>query len=302
MKARQAARGARSWGLIAARLSGCVLAGLFTATAVAAADGVQARLDGGQALRVGFAEQVPFVVMGPNGSLTGYEVDLLKTVLQGMGEKNIKVEAVPTEFGALIPGLMAGRFDVIASDLYIRPDRCKLVAFAEPTHIVNDAVVVRAGNPKNIHGYADIARDASFKLGYLSGGGPIADHAVAEGVKKSQLVTLPDVASLFAAVKTGRIDGFLNTAITHRAMLKDAKDPSLEIVEPFRQAVIDGKPAIGVGSFAFRPADKAFVQKFDKSLLTVLKSDAWVREAAKYGFARSDIPQGDVTTESLCKG
>ncbi|CAM5218084.1 Polar amino acid transport system substrate-binding protein OS=Castellaniella defragrans OX=75697 GN=HNR28_000821 PE=4 SV=1 [Castellaniella defragrans] len=275
---------------------------MLAATAVAAPESLQGRLDAGESVRVGFAEQVPFVVMGPNGSLTGYEVDLLKTVLQGMGEKSIKVQAVPTEFGALIPGLMAGRFDVIASDLYIRPDRCKLVAFAEPTHIVNDAVVVPAGNPKNIHSYADIARDSSFKLGYLSGGGPIADHALAAGVKKSQLVTLPDVASLFAAVKTHRIDGFLNTAITHRAMLKESKDSSLEIAEPFQQAVIDGKPAIGVGSFAFRPADKPFVQKFDKTLLTVLKSDAWVQAAAKYGFAKSDIPQGEVTTESLCKG
>lgn len=293
-----------SWKTLAAKASGCLMVGVALALAwpAAQADELQDRLSAGEPIRVGFAEQIPFVVMGPNQTLTGYEVDLLKTVLQKMGDGNVKIQAVPTEFGALIPGLMAKRFDVIASDLYIRPDRCKLVAFAEPTHFVNDAVVVRAGNPKGIHSYRDIARDTSFKLGYLSGGGPIADHALAEGVQKSQLVTLPDVASLFAAVKTGRIDGFLNTAITHRAMLKASPDKAVEIVEPFEQAVIDGKPAAGIGSFAFRTQDQDFVAQFNKQLVPVLESAQWLQDASQYGFSKTDIPQGTPTTASICKG
>jgi polar amino acid transport system substrate-binding protein len=273
-----------------------------TLSITAFAGDLQGRLDAGQPIRVGFAEQVPFVIPGPNGTLTGYEVDLLKTVLEQLGNRNIKIEAVPTQFGALIPGLKAKRFDVIASDLYIRPDRCKLVAFAQPTHIVNDALIVPAGNPKGIHSYQDIAKDASIKLGYLSGGGPIADHALAAGVQKSQLVTLPDVASLLAAVKTKRIDAFLNTAVTVHATLKDANDPTLAIAAPFTQAVINGKPAVGIGSYAFRPEDADFVAKFDQKLVEVLKSSQFAAVAAGYGFSKADLPQGEVSTETLCKG
>jgi len=273
---------------------------MLSAASVVHAEGLLDSVKAGKTVRVGFAEQEPFIVSGPNEQLIGYEADLLRAVLAKFGKSELK--GVPTQFGALIPGLQANRFDVIASDLYIRPDRCKLVAFAEPTHIVNDGIVVRAGNPKGIHSYTDIAKDPTLKVGYLTGGGPIADHALAAGVKPEQLVTLPDVASLFAAVKTGRIDVFLNTAVTVAATLKTANDPALERALPFAQAVIDGKPAVGVGSFAFRREDQAFVDAFNKHLIEILRSGEAARIGEPYGFSAEDIPNGDLKLSSLCAG
>lgn len=273
---------------------------LLASTAVGASAGLMDDARAGKPIRVGFAEQEPFIVTGPNGQLTGYEVDLLKAVLARMGI-DAQLEAVPTQFGALIPGLQARRFDIIASDLYIRPDRCKLVAFAEPTHFVNDGLIVPAGNPKKIHSFEDVARDPSLKLGYLVGGGPIADHALAMGVAKEQLVTLPDIASLLAAVKTGRIDAFLNTGVTIQSTVTTANDPSIERALPFAQAVIDGKTAMGIGSYAFRLEDKDFVAEFNKELGAILTSDQATTIGKPYGFTRDDIPAGTPSTAELCK-
>jgi polar amino acid transport system substrate-binding protein len=273
---------------------------LLVSTAIAASAGMLEDTKDGKTIRVGFAEQEPFIVTGPNGQLTGYEVDLLKAVLGKMGVSS-QLEAVPTQFGALIPGLQAKRFDIIASDLYIRPDRCKLVTFAEPTHFVNDGLIVLAGNPKGIHSYGDIAKDPSLKLGYLTGGGPIADHALAMGVTKDQLVTLPDIASLLAAVKTGRIDAFLNTGVTVQSTLKTANDPTVERAAPFEQAVIDGKTAMGIGSYAFRLEDKPFVDEFNAKLTAILTSDEAKAIGEPYGFTADDIPTGKITTADLCK-
>lgn len=271
---------------------------LLASTAAAFA-GLLADAKAGKPIRVGFAEQEPFIVSGPNGQLTGYEVDLLKAVLSKMSI-TAQLEAVPTQFGALIPGLQAKRFDIIASDLYIRPDRCKLVAFAEPTHFVNDGLIVRAGNPKGIHSFQDVAKNSSLKIGYLVGGGPIADHALAMGVTKEQLVTLPDIVSLLAAVKTGRIDAFLNPAVTTQSTLKTANDPTIERAMPFEQAVVDGKTAQGIGSYAFRLEDKDFVAEFNKQLLSILKSDEGLKIGEPYGFTKEDIPAGSPTTTDLC--
>ena len=273
---------------------------VLASTAIGASAGLMDDAKAGKPVRVGFAEQEPFIVTGPNGQLTGYEVDLLKAVLTKMGI-DAQLEAVPTQFGALIPGLQAKRFDIIASDLYIRPDRCKLVAFAEPTHFVNDGLIVPAGNPKAIHGFQDVAKDPSLKMGYLVGGGPIADHALAMGVKKEQLVALPDIASLLAAVKTDRIDAFLNTGVTIQSTVKTANDPTIERAMPFEQAVIDGKTAMGIGSYAFRLEDKDFVADFNKQLLAILTSDQATKIGEPYGFTREDIPAGKPTTEDLCK-
>ena len=52
-----------------------------------------------------------------------------------------KVDAVLTEWGALIPGLKAGRFDVIAAGMYITPERCKQVAFADPQNQIPDTLL-----------------------------------------------------------------------------------------------------------------------------------------------------------------
>ncbi|MBP2562498.1 polar amino acid transport system substrate-binding protein [Neorhizobium galegae] len=274
--------------------------GLLASTVGVASAGLMEDAKAGKAIRVGFAEQEPFIVTGPNGQLTGYEVDLLKAVLSKMNI-NAKLEAVPTQFGALIPGLQAKRFDIIASDLYIRPDRCKLVAFAEPTHFVNDGLIVKAGNPKGIHSFQDVAKNPLLKIGYLVGGGPIADHAIAMGVTKEQLVTLPDIVSLLAAVKTGRVDAFLNPAVTTQSTLKTANDPTIERAMPFQQAIIDGKTVQGIGSYAFRLEDKDFVTEFDKHLLSILKSGEVLKIGEPYGFTKEDIPSGSPTTADLCK-
>lgn len=279
--------------------SALVGAALLLASLSGASAGLLDDVKAGKTVRVGFAEQEPFIVTGPNGKLTGYEVDLLNAVLAKIGK--VELEAVPTQFGALIPGLQARRFDIIASDLYIRPDRCKLVAFAEPTHFVNDGIIVAAGNPKGIHSYADIAKDPAIKLGYLTGGGPIADHALAAGVSKDQLVTLPDVASLLAAVKTKRIDAFLNTGVTVQSTIKTANDPAVERAIPFEQAIIDGKPAIGIGSYAFRLDDQPFVDEFNKHLAEILTSGEAAKIGEPYGFTAADIPDGTVKLAELCK-
>ncbi|HBX6198999.1 Arginine ABC transporter [Klebsiella quasipneumoniae] len=257
-------------------------------------------INANKSIRVGFAEQEPFIVTSANGGLSGYEVDLLDAVLARFGTK-VDLQAVPTQFGALIPGLQANRFDVIASDLWIRADRAKLVAFANPTHAIIDGVIVLKGNPKKIHSYEDIAKNPDIKLGYISGGGPIADHALSSGVKKEQLVALPDFASLINSVKTKRIDAFVNPNISINAAIKTANDPAIERAEPFKQAVIDGKSTIAYGSYAFRTSDKAFVQQFNVHLKEVIASGEALKIGEKYGFTANDIPAADFTLEDALK-
>lgn len=85
------------------------------------------------------------------GEPTGWHPDILKAAFADLGVKNLEFQV--TEFGALIPGLLAGRFDAVASGLAITPERCKQVAFGAPDLQAPDAAIVLAGNPKKIHGY-----------------------------------------------------------------------------------------------------------------------------------------------------
>ncbi len=65
-----------------------------------------------------------------------------------------EVEGVLTEFGSLIPGLAAKRFDIIAAGMYVTPERCKQVALSGPDLWGWERpflVKCKRANPKNLH-------------------------------------------------------------------------------------------------------------------------------------------------------
>ena len=65
-----------------------------------------------------------------DGTLAGEAPSILQHVLSQLGVK--EVEGVITEFGSLIPGIQAKRFDVIAAGMFILPKRCQQIVFSEP--------------------------------------------------------------------------------------------------------------------------------------------------------------------------
>src|SRR5262249_10285911 len=76
-------------------------------------------------ISVGFAYEAPYGYATPDGKLTGESPEVVKAVLDKIGIP--QVDGVLTEFGSLIPGLEAGRFDIIAAGMFITPKRCAQV-------------------------------------------------------------------------------------------------------------------------------------------------------------------------------
>src|SRR5262245_51251755 len=99
-------------------------------------------------IRIGFANEAPFGYATEDGKLTGEAPEVAKAILKKMGIA--EVDGVLTEFGSLIPGLQAGRFDIIAAGMFITPKRCEQVQFSEPSYGIGQAFLVKKGNPKNI--------------------------------------------------------------------------------------------------------------------------------------------------------
>ena len=69
--------------------------------------------------------------------------------------------------------------------------------------------------------------------------------------------------------------------------------------EPFTQPVIDGKPALGIGGYAFRVEDQEFVDEFNRHMVEIVKSPAYATMIKEFGFTEAEIPK-DVTTAELC--
>lgn len=80
----------------------------------------------------------PFTFHDETGELTGFDVEIAKEVAKRLGVKPVFVE---TQWDAMFAGLDAKRFDMIANQVGIRPDRQEKYDFSNP-YITSAAVLV----------------------------------------------------------------------------------------------------------------------------------------------------------------
>ncbi|HEX2430822.1 MAG TPA: ectoine/hydroxyectoine ABC transporter substrate-binding protein EhuB [Aestuariivirgaceae bacterium] len=274
-------------GLAAIGLSAVPLAPL----ALAASTLERAKQDG--FIRVGFANEAPFGFATPEGKLTGEAPEVAKAVLNAIGIP--QVDGVLTEFGSLIPGLKAKRFDVIAAGMFITPKRCAEIAFSEPSYGIGQAMLVKAGNPKQIADYGSIVANQDLKLAVMAGAVETG-YAKDAGVPQAQLVVLPDQSSLLAAVQAGRADAAALTALSIADMAK--KGEGVESTKPFGE--VAGKSVKGHGGFGFRKDDKELYQAFNEQLKKFIGSPEHIALVEPFGFGKDYLP--NKTMEQLCKG
>lgn len=248
-------------------------------------------------IRVGFANENPYAFAQPDGTLSGEAVEVAREVFARMGVPEI--EGVLTEFGSLIPGLQAGRFDAITAGMYVNPTRCEQVLFADPEYTIGDALIVEAGNPLNLHSYEDIAANADVSVG--TGAGYLEnDFMLAVGVAEDQIVNFPDDPSGFAGIQAGQIDAWTGTRPTLIQLLEDAGTDDYELADPFEQPVIDGSSVVNYGAAAFRFEDETLRQEFNANLDAVKSEGVLIELIGQFpGFDEGALP-GDTKAEDLC--
>ena len=98
------------------------------------------RVEAGEPIRLGFANEVPWAYPGEGNEPLGFVNAYTLGVLEEMGIESI--EPVVTDWGGLIPGLRAGRFDIITGGMYILESRRENVAFSEPMAQVSGAFIL----------------------------------------------------------------------------------------------------------------------------------------------------------------
>lgn len=249
------------------------------------------RIESGDSIRIGFANEVPWAYPGENNAPEGFVNAIALGVLDQMGYDN--VEPVVTDWGGLIPGLKANRFDVITGGMYILQSRCENVSFSEPVGQFGDAFIVPAGNPKGLENYQDIKeKDAVFVTG---AGYNTIEAAKQEGVPESNIMTVPSNTEILAAVRGGRADAGGLTYFSARNLAQQA-DGAIEVTDP--SALPDWTfNWVGIG---FRDEDQDFLEEFNAALEDYLGSEEMLAAVEEYGYTEAQLP-GDVTTEWVCE-
>ena len=245
-------------------------------------------------ITVGFAGEEPYS-FEKDGELTGATIALHEKIFKDMGIDEVK--GVKTEWGSLIPGLKAGRFDVISAGMSILPERCKEADFGDPEILYTTALMVPEGNPKNLKNLQDV-KESGAKFATMSG-------AIESGYAKSLGIKATEVKSPqdgMDAVARGRADVFALTGISLRTMDENNPDVKVEVTEPF-VAVVDGKEQVGAGATVFKKGDTSLRDAYNEELAKVTKDkESYEAVIGEFGFTDAERPKGDLTTEQLCAG
>lgn len=243
---------------------------------------------------VGFAGEAPYSFQ-ENGELTGATVALHREIFSNLGIET--VEGVNADFGALIPGLQANRFDVVSAGMSILPERCEQAAFSEPEFMYTTALMVAEGNPMDLSAMQSVA-DSGARLATMTGAIE-SDYATDLGIDSMQVATAQDGMD---AVTSGRADVFALTAISLNWLANNNPDAPVEVTESF-VAEINGERQVGAGGTVFRTDDQELLDAYNEELEKITSDEEkYLSIVGEFGFTAEELPDPELTTADLCAG
>jgi len=147
----------------------------------------------------------PYNFLNASHQVDGFDADIAKEIARRLG---VQVQFVPTEWSAMIEGLLKGKFDAVISQMTITDDRKKVMDFSQPYMRNPVNVIVRADNTR-ITGLADL-RGKRVGVGLGTN-----DEAYLRNVANPKygpftIATYDDVITSLKDLSDGRIDATIN--------------------------------------------------------------------------------------------
>lgn len=216
-----------------------------------------------------------------NGVIVGYGRDILTYMTKKLG---VKLHQLNLPFQGLLPGLLAHRFDFVATSVGITPERAKRFAFTEPIGVVHSLFVVKSSNHA-INKIEDLAgKTIGTQMGSMAQ--PIATEYEQELKKKTGkgyadlklLQSYPDVET---ALGNGTLDvGVIPSNVLAVQMRKQPGE--------FRVIGEAGQPKLL--AWVVNPGDKE-IRKFINDTLNEMRANGTLAELQKKWFGHTlDLP------------
>jgi polar amino acid transport system substrate-binding protein len=247
-------------------------------------------------ITIGFANAQPYAYLDDDGELVGEAVMIGKEVLEQYGIT--EVEGVLTEFDALLPGLVAGRYDMVMAGQFINTTRAEQVDFMNPEYQTGPAMAVRKGNPLDLHSYQDVIDNPAAVIAAVGGSSELK-YLQDLGVPEGQISVVPDFTSGFAALVAGRVDAATMQDVTLTRLFEDQPDADAERVDDFETPVIDGKKVTGwAASYVKKGENDDLIEAFNAGLEQLKESGRLLEILQEYGFGPEAFP-GDMTAAEV---
>src|SRR6516225_5617543 len=249
-------------------------------------------------LTVGIANEKPYGYVDTDGKPTGAIVEVIRAVLAPYGITELDANVV--DFGALIPGINANRFDIIGAGMYIRPARCKAIAFSNPVTRSGGAFLAKKGNPKAVHSLKEVAAKPDVTLGTQTGTSQVEEVKQA-GISQDRVVLFAKDTEALAGLQAGRVDIIYFPDLEINNLLVTSGDAGLERVQPYVQILdAQGNQVFNYQALGLRKEDGDLLAAINKQLADLLSSGKLLTILQPFGFSANELPAADVTAEKLC--
>jgi cystine transport system substrate-binding protein len=201
-----------------------------------------------------------------DGKLTGYDIDVIKAVAK---EAGLKLTFKQTQWDSIFAGVDSGRFDLIANEVTVNPERAAKYLLSEPYSISTGVLVVRKDNT-TVKSFDDV----EGKTAAQSLTSNWADEAEKLGAK-IQAVAEWDLAA--SNIVSGRVDLAINDKLAVLDYLKKNPTAPLKIVAT--------SPNVQTQAFVLSksPAHRADLRKINAAL-TAMKADGRLAAIGKKYF------------------
>lgn len=210
----------------------------------------------------------PFTYHDESGKLTGYDVEVTRAVAEKLG---VTVEFKETQWDAMMAGLKAGRFDVVANQVGLTsPERQATFDKTEP-YSWSGAVLV-ARNDSTIKSLDDI-KGIKAAQSLTSNYGEMAKAAQAE------IVPVDGLAQSLTLIEQKRAEVTLNDELAVLDYLKKNPKASVKIVWSAPAA-----EKVGSGLIVNKGNDEA-VAKFNEAM-KALQADGTLKKLGEQFFGK----------------
>jgi cystine transport system substrate-binding protein len=205
----------------------------------------------------------PFTFHDESGKLTGFDVELSEEIAKRIGAK---VEFKETQWDAIFAGLDSKRFDMIANQVGIRPDRQEKYDFSDP-YITSAGVLIAHKENDKVNTFEDIK-------GLNSAQSLTSNYADTAKKFGATLVGVEGFTQAVELLSAKRVDVTINDNLSYLDYKKQKPDAPIKIVATADDASQSG--------FMFRKDSDELVDEVNKALKAIIDDGTYKKISEKW--------------------
>ena len=267
----------------------CTCSSAFAQLGGGNGQGLLAKLQTAKKVRIGIVNSPPYSALNPDGTVTGAVPTITKRIMDRLAIPQI--EGLLANYGDLLPGMQAGRWDFVSAALTITKLRCGQVRFGDPMIFDGANIVALKDHPGPMpKRLSDIAK-GNFVVGAPVGGIDLKALLKA-GVSAENIRQFANDQSEIDGLLAKRIDFAVDAPGPTLRLIK-LRNLDLEMTYP-----VEDDPPRG-SSCAFRLQDTDLYEAYVKEMRLMRESGELSSILKQFGF---DTPAELLNTsvDQLC--